>query len=337
MSDDPLHPAPPSLRSPRVSDDPLHPAPPSLRSPRGLTSDDPLHPAPPSLRSPLARVGECICATDDFAYLLGNLGLPLTVCLQRQGLDQIVRVVGCRLHRPLARRQLRCRGFEHRGVHAGSEVPRQQRFEERRGIWLKRVQSARQLGLLDVFHDHRSHPAGLGRLRQHRFELGEDDVQLVNACTVLAAAEHECIDKRRSDLGGVLVFGLLREASPRLSDVPVAESVVIQRFTADHVQYRRFAFRPQQRKQLLGAAEDVGVVRATQSTVGGHHQHAGALGCSALDEQWMVESGLGSQGREHPGDLDGVGPGGLQAGLRPGDTRRRDQLLGLGDLLDRAR
>ncbi|ALL56216.1 hypothetical protein B586_19890 [Mycobacterium haemophilum DSM 44634] len=58
MSDDPLRPAPPRLRSSLglMSDDPLRPAPPRLRSSLGLMSDDPLRPAPPRLRSSLARV-----------------------------------------------------------------------------------------------------------------------------------------------------------------------------------------------------------------------------------------------------------------------------------------
>lgn len=34
----------------------------------------------------LAGFGERICATDDFTNLLGDLGLPLAVCHQRQGL-----------------------------------------------------------------------------------------------------------------------------------------------------------------------------------------------------------------------------------------------------------
>jgi len=41
---------------------------------------------------------------------------------------------------------------------------------------------------------------------------------------------------------------------------------------------------------------------------------------------------------EHRGDLEGVGPVRISAGaLRLADARRRDQLLGLGDLLDRPR
>ena len=57
----------------------------------------------------------------------------------------------------------------------------------------------------------------------------------------------------------------------------------------------------------------------------------------ALDEQRMVQSGFAGQGGEHPGDLEGIGPGGFEPILRLGKARRRDQLLGLGDLLDRAR
>ena len=51
--------------------------------------------------------------------------------------------------------------------------------------------------------------------------------------------------------------------------------------------------------------------------------------------QWMVQRGFLGQIGQHFGDLDGIGTGSYDAGLRLGDARRRDQLLGLRDLLYR--
>src|ERR1700733_7952019 len=45
-----------------------------------------------------ARAGQRIGAADDLADFLGDLGLPCVVRLTGQRLDQIVRVVGGRLH-----------------------------------------------------------------------------------------------------------------------------------------------------------------------------------------------------------------------------------------------
>src|SRR5580704_18018441 len=52
------------------------------------------------------RAGQRVGAADDLADFLGDLGLPCVVRLTGQRLDQIVRVVGGRLHRAPARGQL---------------------------------------------------------------------------------------------------------------------------------------------------------------------------------------------------------------------------------------
>src|SRR5438045_7960343 len=63
----------------------------------------------------------CVChgvgAAHDLADFLGDLGLPGVVRLTGQGLEEIVRVVGGRLHGPAPRGQLGCRCLQHRVVN----------------------------------------------------------------------------------------------------------------------------------------------------------------------------------------------------------------------------
>src|ERR1700756_4977556 len=54
-----------------------------------------------------ARGGQRAGAADDLADFLGDLGLPRVIRLTGQRLDQIVRVIGGRLHRAPTRGQLR--------------------------------------------------------------------------------------------------------------------------------------------------------------------------------------------------------------------------------------
>src|SRR5690606_38887030 len=74
--------------------------------------------------------------------------------------------------------------------------------------------------------------------------------------------------------------------------------------------------------------------RTAQPAVRGHHQHAGPPGVLPLDEQGMVQRAGAGQVGQHVGDLRSVRPRRLHPGLCLRDTRCRDQLLGLGDLLD---
>src|SRR3984893_14459996 len=53
-----------------------------------------------------ARIGQRVSAADDLADFLGDLGLPCVVRLTGQRLDQVIRVVGGRLHAPPPRGQL---------------------------------------------------------------------------------------------------------------------------------------------------------------------------------------------------------------------------------------
>ena len=195
----------------------------------------------------------------------------------------------------------------------------------------------------DVLDHHRRDPPGLGRLRQHRLELGEDDVEFVDTqdavlariVTLVVGTGHERRDEGVGDLAGVLVGGPLGEAGPRLGHLALAEAVVAQRLPPDGVDHRLLALFPQQREELLGLPQHVGVVGAAQPAVRRHHQHTRPLGVLPLDEQRVIQRAGTRKLGEHVGDLGGVGPSRLDSGLRLGDSRRRDQLLGLGDLLDR--
>src|SRR5579872_118683 len=59
-----------------------------------------------------ARIGQRVGAADDLADFLGDLGLPCVVRLTGQRLDQVVRVVGGRLHGAPPGGQLRGRRSE---------------------------------------------------------------------------------------------------------------------------------------------------------------------------------------------------------------------------------
>src|SRR5215467_8273712 len=66
--------------------------------------------------APCERLGQRVRAANDLADFLGDLGLAGLVSFTGELLEQIVRVVGGRLHRPSARCDLRCRAFQQRVV-----------------------------------------------------------------------------------------------------------------------------------------------------------------------------------------------------------------------------
>src|SRR5438132_2634068 len=67
---------------------------------------------------------ECLGTADDLRDLRRDLRLALLVRDAAQHLDQLVRVVGRRLHRPAPGRALRRGGLEHRRPHFRDEVLR---------------------------------------------------------------------------------------------------------------------------------------------------------------------------------------------------------------------
>src|SRR5215470_15260873 len=152
--------------------------------------------------------GECVGAADDLADLLGDLGLAGLVHLAGEASDQLVGVVGRRLHGAPAGGRLRGRGFQQRREQSRVDVPGQQRL----GVRLELVHRPGRRLLLVVLDVQRRDPLGHRRLGQHRVELGVHHVQLVDAAAL--AAGQERLDQRLAGLGGVDVVRLLGEPGP---------------------------------------------------------------------------------------------------------------------------
>ena len=113
------------------------------------------------------------------------------------------------------------------------------------------------LGLLDQ-HLHRRDPPGHRRLREHRLELGEHDVDLVHPVLlarvlvlVHVGADDEVVHQRVGDLDGVLVGRLLGETGPRVRHVTATEVVVRQRLSPDRIDDGLLALAAQQGEEFL--------------------------------------------------------------------------------------
>src|SRR6478752_3445927 len=128
-------------------------------------------------------LGQRAGAADDFADLLGDLGLTSLVRQAGVLLDELLGVVRGRLHRPLAGGELGRGGLEHAVEQPGVDVLRQQGVEHLLGAGLERVQRQEVVGiraLLALDHLERQQPDDLGLLGHHRDEPAEDDVHLVD-------------------------------------------------------------------------------------------------------------------------------------------------------------
>src|SRR5919107_1531174 len=84
-------------------------------------------------------LGEGVGAANDLADLLRDLGLAGLVRFPGQVVDQVVRVVGRRLHRALPGRRLRRRGVEQGREHPRAEVLRHEPVEEHLRLRLELV------------------------------------------------------------------------------------------------------------------------------------------------------------------------------------------------------
>src|SRR5690606_13135509 len=141
--------------------------------------------------------------------------------------------------------------------------------------------------------------------------------------------------QRLACLAGVHVLRLVGEPAPASGHVAVAEAVVVQALAADDEQHRLLALLTQQRQQLLGGAQHVGVVPTAEALVTGDHQHGRPTRVLPLGQQRVVQRRRGRrQLGEHVGDLRVVRPSRLDPGLCLGDARGGDQLHRLGDLAD---
>src|SRR3954453_14775089 len=81
-----------------------------------------------------AARGQGLGATDDLDGLGGDGVLAGSVHDPGEVGDEFLGVVGGGLHGPLARRLLRCRGIQERGVHARFHVAREQCLQDRARI-----------------------------------------------------------------------------------------------------------------------------------------------------------------------------------------------------------
>ena len=97
-----------------------------------------------------APAAERLGAADDLHDLGRDRVLAGPVHDPAERLDQLLGVVGGRLHRPLAEGVLGRRGVEQGGVDAGLDVARQQRVEDRRRVGLELVVAAGPSGVAGV-------------------------------------------------------------------------------------------------------------------------------------------------------------------------------------------
>src|SRR6476620_8846720 len=181
-------------------------------------------------------LGQRAGAADDFADLLGDLGLTGLVRQAGVLLDELLGVVRGRLHRPLAGGELGRGGLEHAVEEPGVDVLGQQCVEHLLGAGLERVQRQEvvvvraRLALDDL---ERQQPVDLGLLGHHRDEPAEDDVHLVDPA--LLDGCREVVDQALAHLAGRLERGLLGVAAPLRRAVAVAELVEADRLAAEQV------------------------------------------------------------------------------------------------------
>ena len=107
-------------------------------------------------------LGQRAGAADDFADLLGDLGLTSLVGQAGVLLDELLGVVRGRLHRPLAGGELGRGGLEHAVEEPGVDVLRQQRVEHLLGAGLEGVQRQQVVGIRAPPHPRRPRAAAAG-------------------------------------------------------------------------------------------------------------------------------------------------------------------------------
>jgi hypothetical protein len=276
-------------------------------------------------------LGQRLGAAHDLHDLGGDGFLAGPVHLPAQRLDELLGVVGGRLHGPLTGGVLRGGGVEHGGEEPGLDVARQQPFEDavgRRlelvvGLW-PRALLGQRLGL------QRHEAAHDDLLRARRDELGVDQLDLVDVA--LVEALHDLI----GDFTGILVGRLLAEAGEGDVDAIAPEAEVVLALLAAQDQRVVAPLLLVGPQRLLGGADDAGVVAARQAPVGGDHDEADLADLLARREQGLAPARTGArQVADDGGDLLAVGAGGLDTLLGLDDAAGRDQLHGARDLLGR--
>src|SRR3954471_15461834 len=271
-------------------------------------------------------------AAHDLHDLGRDLVLTRAVGLPRQDLQQLVRVVGGRLHRTPARRVLRRRRFEQGRPYLRDEVLGQQVIEDLLRLRLEEVFGAhggvRRAGHL-VGCD-REEPLVRRALRERRPEIG------VRAPEFVDPLLGERADQGAADLLGLLVDRHLAEPLPSLLDRDAAEPEVPDALLADDVQDRLEAARADITDDRLGLLEHVGAVGAGETAIGRQREDAHAARLGSIGEQVVLHrGGVGRKVLHRPGQLLGVRTRLLDTLLRLDDPGGRDQLHRPGDLLGR--
>ena len=265
-----------------------------------------------SVTPPAVASAERVGATDDLADFLGDFGLAGRVGKPGERLDELSGVVGRRLHRALAGGVLGGGRLQQRVVDPALDVRGSRASStssaDGSNSYSGRISSSAGL-LLALVELERQQPVAVRRLRHHRDELGEDDVDLVHAALRRVRLE-ERLDQRRRDLLGVRVLRLVGEAGPRLRDLALAEAVVRHALAADDVRDDLLALAAQPLGELLRRLDRVGGVGAGQTAVAGDEQHRGPGRRLGLGGQRVLDVRAGRHRRDRAGELARVRRGG---------------------------
>src|SRR5262252_956332 len=181
----------------------------------------PTRPAPPAAwvswvavistsLAPCDCLGQRVGAPDDLADFLGDLRLAGLVGLAGELLEQIVGVVGGRLHGAPPRRDFGGGALQQRVVDPVLHIPREKRIQNdlRRRLEFVRRNRAFVALLLHLPDLEREDAVDHGPLREHGDELGVDEVDLVYAAfggRPLEGLKHGAGD--RGGVGGRRPFG----------------------------------------------------------------------------------------------------------------------------------
>ena len=262
----------------------------------------------------VATARERFGATDDFHDLGGDRVLPSPVHHPAERLDQLFGVVGSGLHRPLTEGVLRRRSIEHRGVHTGLDVTRQQRVEDRAGVGLVLVVAAGcvgRAGSIRLPSCARTPVAAGHRLHRQRHERAEHDLLVaggdeprVHQLDLVDRPTGELLDDVGGDALGVLQPGRVGESGERLAELVAAEVEVPGALATDRDDHVLPTVHDVGLHFPFGGPLHAGVVPAAQPAIGGEGDVARRRDRLASGEQRCVRARSGrGQVTDHLGDL----------------------------------
>src|SRR6185312_10505158 len=141
-------------------------------------------------------------------------------------------------------------------------------------------------------------------LDHHRLELGVYNVDFVHAA--LFKVGGEIGQQSLAEFACSFKFRRVGSTGPHLGVIAAAEVKVRLCLAADQVGRDVFAFSVQQFDKVLCLLQDAGGVGTGKTTVGSHDQHCSPADGIRLGCQWVVDLGLGRNGRNGTGDRIGV-------------------------------